>query len=125
MEPADLSFIEAMERAVMSRDPETAGRFLQPEVAYTVGAQPTVRGVPAVLRYIAGQERLARWTGHTLRAAWRFENVIIVEVISHFLRASDGKEISFPCTDIYRLQEGRIADWRVYADMSPFHTPRS
>jgi limonene-1,2-epoxide hydrolase len=118
-----LSFIEAMERAVMSRDAEAAEQFLQPDVAYTVGARATVRGVPAVLRYIAEQEQVARWTGHTLRAAWQFENVIIVEVISHFVRASDEREISFPCTDIYRLEDGRVADWRVYADMSPFNAP--
>lgn len=77
--------------------------------------------MPAVLRYVAEQEQVARWTGHTLRVAWRLENIIIVEVISHFVRASDGREISFPCTDIYRLEDGRVADWRVYADMSQFN----
>ena len=105
----------------MSHDAEAAEQFLQPDVAYTVGAQAMVRGVPAVLRYVAEQEQVARWTGHTLRAAWRLENIIIVEVISHFVRASNGREISFPCTDIYRLEDGRVADWRVYADMSQFN----
>lgn len=120
MRAVDLSFIEAMERAVMSRDIDAAEQFLQPDVAYTVGAQATVVGVPAVLRYIAQQERVARWIGHTLRSAWHFEDAIIVEVTSHFARVSDGGEISLPCTDIYRLRDGRVADWRVYADMSPF-----
>lgn len=109
----------------MSRDVEAATRFLHPDVAYTVGARATVRGVPAVLRYVSEQERLARWTGHTLRAAWQVEDVIIVEVVSHFVRVLDGQAISFPCTDIYRLEDGRVADWRVYADMSPLDAPPS
>jgi limonene-1,2-epoxide hydrolase len=121
--PASLSFIEAMERAVMSRDLEAAGQFLHHDVAYTVGSRATVRGLAAVLRYIDEQEQLARWAGHRLQAAWQLDDVIIVEVISHFVRTADQRRISFPCTDIYRLQDARIADWRVYADMSPFGAP--
>jgi ketosteroid isomerase-like protein len=40
---------------------------------------------------------------------------VIVEVVSHFKRLADGRAISFPCVDIYRFREGRIADWRVFA----------
>lgn len=123
MPVADLSFIEAMERAIMSRDAATAGAFLADDVTYTVGANPTVQGVPAVLAYVSAQERVARWTGHTLRAAWQLDDAIVVEVLSHFVRVSDGRAASFPCTDIYRFENGKIADWRVYADMSPLTAP--
>lgn len=120
----DLAFIEAMERAVGSGDEQTALTYLHEDVAYTVGARPTLRGVAAVIAYTRDQAALARWEGHTFIGGWRSGDVLVVEVMSHFTRIADGASISFPCTDIYRFRDGRIADWRVYADMSPFHQTR-
>lgn len=119
----DIGFIEAMERAVTARDRDEALRYLTEDVTYVVGARAPVLGVDGVFAYIAEQSKLARWDGHTLVAVWPGRDALIVEVISHFTRAADGRRISFPCMDIYRFREGRIADWRVYADMSPFLAP--
>ncbi len=43
--------------------------------------------------------------------------------MSHFTRVADGRPISFPCVDISRMRGDRIADWRVFADMSPSDSP--
>jgi ketosteroid isomerase-like protein len=117
----DIAFIEAMERAVGVGDSDAAGTYLHTDVVYTVGAQAPVRGVDAVIAYSREQSRLVRWDGHTLRGSWRSGDVLVVEVTSHFTRVADAKKIALPCTDIYRFRDGRIADWRVYADMSPFY----
>lgn len=119
----DIAFVEAMERAVMAADRAGALRHLAEDVRYTVGAQPPMRGIDAIFAFVARQSGFARWEGHTLIAVWPRQDALIVEVISHFTRVADGRRISFPCTDIYRFRDGRIADWRVYADMSPFAAP--
>lgn len=116
-----LEFVEAMERAVAAGDRTAAARYLTDDVICTVGAHAALRGVDAVIAYIVAQGRLARWEGHTLRASWAGDGALVVEVESHFTRVADGRAISFPCADIYRFRDGRICDWRVYADMSPFH----
>lgn len=118
-----IAFVEAMERAVISGDRNEALRYLAADVTYRVGAQDSVVGIDAIFAYIGQQSRVARWDGHTLIAIWPHETALIVEVISHFTRLADNRSISFPCTDIYRFADGRIADWRVYADMSPFAVP--
>ncbi len=87
---------------------------------YTVGARAPVRGIDAVLAALAEQSRVARWEGHTPRGTWAADGALVVEVESHFTRVADGRRISFPCVDIYRLREGRVSDWRVFADTSPF-----
>ncbi len=115
-----LAFIEAMERAVAAGDRPAAARYLAEDVVYTVGARAPVRGIDAVLASVAAQGRVARWEGHTPRAAWAVDGALVVEVESHFTWVADGRRISFPCVDIYRLAEGRVSDWRVFADMSPF-----
>ena len=89
----DLDFVEAMERAVGSGDVLAAANYLAQDVTYTVGAQPPVRGIAAVIAYAREQGARAR--------------------------LSDGVRVSLPCADFYRFADGRIHDWRVYADMSP------
>jgi ketosteroid isomerase-like protein len=118
-----LRFVEAMERAVAQGDRAGAAAHLSEDVAYTVGARPPVRGIDAVFAALDEQGRLARWDGHTFHAAWFQDDALVIEVTSHFTRVADGRRISFPCTDIYRFRDGRIADWRVYADMAPFFAP--
>jgi ketosteroid isomerase-like protein len=117
-----LSLVEAMEHAVGTGDRAAAVQCLTEDVAYMVGARPTIHGVDGVLAAIAEQSRLVRWDGHTLRGVWAGEDTLVVEVESHFTRVADGRAISLPCTDIYRFRDGRIVDWRVFADMSPFHS---
>lgn len=112
-----------MERAVGAGDRAAALRYLTDDVVYVVGARPALSGVDAVIAYAVEQGRLARWDGHTLRGAWAGEGALVVEVESQFTRVADGRPISFPCTDIYRFRDGRICDWRVFADMSPFYAP--
>ncbi len=120
---AALTFVEEMEQAVMTNDKARVARYLTETVAYTVGARPTLNGIDAVLAAVAEQGTIARWDGHTFVKGWIRDDALVVEVVSHFTRQSDERRISFPCADIYRFQGGRIADWRVYADMSPFHAP--
>jgi ketosteroid isomerase-like protein len=115
-----LEFVEAMERAVASGDRAAVSRHLAEDVAYTVGARPAVHGIDAVMAAIAEQGRRVRWDGHRLRGVWTGDGTLVVEVESHFTRVADGRAIPLPCTDIYRFEGGRIRDWRVFADMSPF-----
>ena len=116
----DITFVDAMERAVGTGDRAAAGRYLAEDVAYTVGARAPVHGIDGVLAALAEQGRLVRSEGHTLRGVWAGDGSLVVEVDSHFRRVADGRAISLPCTDIYRFRDGRIHDWRVFADMSPF-----
>lgn len=115
-----ISFVEAMERAVSSGDVAEAGRYLAPDIAYTVGAAPVRHGIQAIINFAAEQGRFARWEGHSVRNVSSDGDALIVEVESRFTRLTDGRRIAFPCADIYRFRDGLIYDWRVYADMSPF-----
>lgn len=114
----ELEVIAAMERAVATGDRATASRFLHESVRYRVGSAPATVGVEAVFSYIAAQSEHVRWTGHTLHGSWSDGHVVVVEVDSHFERVADGSPIVLPCTDIYRFVDGRIVDWRVYADLA-------
>lgn len=117
---AILEFIEEMEHALGRADAESATRYLRQDVAYRVGAQPAVVGIQGILDYMAYQNGLVSWDGHTVHGVWEAADSVVIEVTSHFTRRADKRRISFPCTDIYRFRSGLICDWRVFADMSPF-----
>jgi ketosteroid isomerase-like protein len=116
-----LPIVEALGAAVGRGDPAEVPRHLALDVACTAGAGAPLPGVEAPLAVIAEHGRLVRWDGHTPRGVWLAADALVVEVESHFTRLMDGRAISLPCTDIDRFRDGRIADWRVYADMSPIH----
>jgi limonene-1,2-epoxide hydrolase len=118
-----LSLVGSMEKAVLEGDQPSVERYLASDIRYTVGARPTVVGPRAVILAVAEQEKLVHWDGHTFINAWLKDDALVVEVISHFKRLSDGRQIPLPCTDIYRFTDNLIVDWRVYADMAPFTAP--
>lgn len=113
-------FVENMEATVGQGDWSAAAQYFTEDVLYRVGYRPPVNGVSGIERYMTWQNSVVRWTGHTTRSKFSRGHVAFFEVESHFVRIADGKEILLPCTDIYTFRDNRIADWRVYADISAF-----
>ncbi len=110
--------VAEMERRLGAGDWQAGAAFFTPDVRYRVGARPPVIGVDGIRGYMEHQAQSVRWVGHTL--CWQIEEdeTALIEVISHFERVGDGARIDLPCTDIYRFRNGKIHDWRVYADLA-------
>ncbi len=113
-------FVERMEATVGRSNWQAADDFFTPDVLYRVGAREPVYGLDGIRTYMAWQGGLVTWDGHDMRMKFSRGDVAIFEVTSHFTRLKDGAKIALPCTDIYTFRDGRIADWRVYADTSVF-----
>ncbi len=121
IEPSRLTdLVEQMEAAVGQGQWEAAHAFFTPNARYQVGARAPVFGLDGIKTYMGWQAERVRWDGHDLRMKFSRGNTAVFEVISHFTRISDGTELRLPCTDIYMFEGERIADWRVYADMTIF-----
>ncbi|MEO1100700.1 MAG: nuclear transport factor 2 family protein [Pseudomonadota bacterium] len=110
-----------MERQLGEGNWDAAGEHFTPDVQYHVGAQPPRHGIDGIRNYMARQVQLVRWDGHTPRLMLETGDTVIIEVDSHFFRHADETAFILPCTDIYRFDGERIANWRVYADLSAFH----
>lgn len=118
-----IAAVEEMERLVGTGDWDGASRCFTPDVRYQVGSSSVHHGPTGVRRYMDWQNSVVRWEGHTMRQRWNADDVVIIEVDSHFTRLADGAAVTVACTDIYRMRGLQIRDWRVYADMSPFGAP--
>lgn len=113
-------FVEEMEAIIGAGHWEKAPDFFTADVVYQVGHRDPVFGVDGIKGYMEWQNRIVRWEGHDLRMKFSRGQTAIFEVVSHFTRLSDGAKLHVPCTDIYNFVDGRIADWRVYSDLSAF-----
>lgn len=121
---AQIRAVETMEELVGRGDWEAATDYFTSDVLYKVGAREPAYGLEGVRAYMDWQNALVQWQGHTVRLRWCHDEVVVIEADSHFTRQSDGRAITIPCTDIYRMDGLRIREWRVYADTSPFHSEK-
>ncbi len=94
--------------------------YFTDDFKYRVANTSERHGVKGLRAYMLWQNTLVQWKGHDIHLITEQENALVVEVTSFFHRLADEKDISIPCTDIYRFRGTQIYDWRVYADISWF-----
>jgi ketosteroid isomerase-like protein len=49
------------------------------------------------------------------------DGVVITELVVRYRRL-DGAELALPCCNVFRLRDGRVADYRIYMDIGPVYT---
>ncbi|MEL6678469.1 MAG: nuclear transport factor 2 family protein [Pseudomonadota bacterium] len=112
--------VQRMESLIGQGAWEDAAACFTPGVTYRVGARPPVTGLDGIRRYMEWQTERVSWDGHDLNRILVRDSTVLFEVVSHFTRRADGSTFKLPCVDIYTFEGDRIADWRVYADMTAF-----
>ena len=56
---------------------------------------------------------------HEIHSLWGVHgNVVITEMTVHYERL-DGRRLSLPCANIFRLRDGLVADYRIFMDVNP------
>jgi ketosteroid isomerase-like protein len=64
---------------------------------------------------------------HKLLAVWTVEDpqpAVIGEAAVTYER-HDGLRLTLPCVSVFRLREGRVADYRIYMDINPVFAPQA
>lgn len=93
--------------------------FFVDDVYFKVGASQEKRGYQAIIDYLTWLYAIAEPNlPFEFRGTWELEDVVLVEMDAKYFRRSDGKPVSFPCTDILRFEGNKIREWRVYPDQS-------
>ncbi len=123
MDTEQICAVESMESRLGTQAWDDAAPFFTDDVLYQVGTRPPVFGLDGIRSSMEWQSGLVEWRGHDVRSKVNLDDVVIIEVDSKFFRHGDQQDIVIPCTDVYRMDGLRIADWRVYADISAFHAP--
>jgi len=95
--------------------------FLADDIYFRVGNTAELKGPQAVADFMITM--MTSWltiTDIQPRGAWEASDAVIIEFDIKALRVKDQKNVVFPCLDIYRFENGKINDWRVFA-IEPTH----
>ena len=94
--------------------------FFTDDVMFKVGASEEGRGWKTIADYLTWLYSIAEpQLPFTFRGTWDLPGTVIIEMDAKYIRLSDRKPVSFPCTDILRFDENnKVTEWRVYPDQS-------
>ena len=79
-----------------------------------------VHGQPAFAAAVSAFHKSVAGIRHEILDLWSDGEVVIAELSVHYLRL-DGHAVTLPCCNVFRLQDGRIADYRSYMDPTPVY----
>ena len=123
--PAQIDLVRELFTAIDSGDLSTAASLFADNIQFTFGNNPRVHGRKEVegtmrdfLATIAGIRH--ELTG--LSQAAGNPDTVVAEMTVHYSRL-DGTNVSLPCCNVFRTQDGAIADYRIYMDVNPVFAP--
>jgi hypothetical protein len=110
--------------------------FFTDDVLFKVGSSQEGRGWQAIANYLKWLYSISEpQLPFTFRGTWDLPNVVIIQMEARYIRRSDRKPVTFPCTDIIRFNDdNKVNEWRVYPDQSELwmdekipkqHSPRT
>ncbi|MFD5272190.1 nuclear transport factor 2 family protein [Streptomyces sp. NPDC058335] len=60
---------------------------------------------------------------HDINALWEPEPGTVVVTCDVHYRRSDGRELTLPCCNVFRVRDGLVHDYRIYMDINPALAP--
>jgi ketosteroid isomerase-like protein len=57
---------------------------------------------------------------HEITSMWSVDDVVIAELDVHYERL-DGRKVTLPVCNVFRVRDGLVSDYRVYLDIGPVY----
>lgn len=103
-----------------AKDVPTLVAAVTDDVRLRLGNSEPAEGKPAFAEGVQTfVDSVAGFRHHVLNV-WSEGDVVIAELEVDYIR-HDGKELTLPCCNVFRVRNGLVADYRVYMDISPVY----
>lgn len=116
-----LSFARSVYEAVDSMDETNLAAFLTDECVFTFGNAKPVIGRAAAAEASKSFLSLISGIKHEIQEVWNVSDTIITRLNVIYTR-KDKNNMSFPAVTIWRVEGGKIADYKIYVDNTPLFT---
>jgi ketosteroid isomerase-like protein len=113
--------IRALFAALDRGDLDGVTTSLCDDVVVVLGNREPIQGVTAYAELFGQVMGMLAGIRHEIHDIWNAAEdaaVWTVRMTTHYARA-DGNGVSLPCCAILRFGDGRVADYRVFMDMTP------
>lgn len=111
-----IELVEAMFAA--GRDLDAYMAFFDENALYRAGNQPAVQGREAIREVMARLRGSGLRVSHQMSGTWQKGDVVVCEMEVSYAHP-DGRAVTLPCVDIFRVTGDKVREMRVYIDMSP------
>jgi ketosteroid isomerase-like protein len=105
-----------------AQDIDALSALVTDDVRLTFGNAETVTGRDAFRKVSAGFNASLDRFRHEITALYEVPDAgVVVAELSVTYRRLDGRELTLPCCNLFRIVGGRIADYRIYMDINPVY----
>lgn len=118
----DGSWIDRLFAAIDRKDTAAFLAFLSPDATFRFGNLDPVHGYPAIAQAVAQFFAALRGLSHRLEDRWLLDDAAVVTGMVTYTR-HDGSELRVPFANVFRLHQGGISDYRIFADVSGLFPP--
>jgi ketosteroid isomerase-like protein len=100
-------------------------QLLTEDVRFQLGSSEPTVGRDGFAAGAASLRTVVASLSHELTTLWSVdepEPAVICEMAVTYER-HDGRRLTLPCLNVFRLRDGQIADYRIYMDINPVLAP--
>jgi ketosteroid isomerase-like protein len=115
--------LAAVFAAFDASDVAALATFVTDDVRLRLGNSPESRGRSAFIEAVNAFHRSVAGVHHEILSVYSDGNVAIVEFDVHYTR-HDGRSVTLPCCNVFRIRDGLIAEYRSYMDATPVYADR-
>ena len=106
--------------AIDAADADGFLQFLTPDARFRFGSAPVVEGHDAIREAVGGFFGSIAGLSHTVTRTVAEGSTVICEGTVTYTR-HDGSTIALPFADVFEVEGGLIADYKIYMDIAPLY----
>jgi ketosteroid isomerase-like protein len=103
-----------------AKDVPALAAFMTDDVRLRLGNAEMVEGKPAFVAAVDAFLACVSGFRHEVLNVWSDGEALIAEFDVHYTRL-DGREVTVPCCNVFRLRDGLVAEYRSYIDATPVY----
>ena len=103
-------------------DVPTLAGYMTDDVHLRLGNADPMHGKAALVDAVTGFLGSIAGVRHEILRVFTDTDAAIVEFDVHYTR-HDGRVVTLPCCNVFRLRDGLIAEYRSYIDATPVYAP--
>lgn len=99
------------------KDAQGFTAFFTDKAIFRFANAPAVLGKENIRKAVGDFFSAIKGLRHNIKGSWEFKDIVICEGEVTYTRL-DNKQLTVPFVDIFRMEKGFIADYRIYMDIS-------
>src|SRR3954451_5424795 len=119
-EAAHLDGIRGLFAAFDRNDITELATLVTPDIRLQLMNNEVVAGQYAFAAAVGAFHESIAGVKHEILDLWLDKEIVIAELRVHYTR-HDGRKVTLPCCNVFRLRGGYVADYRSYMDISPVY----